>query len=408
MRPGSRLDRQASVADLRELARKRLPRSVFDYVDGAAEDEVTARRNVAAFRLVEFRPRVLRDVRDIGIDTTLFGRRLAMPIVLAPTGFTRIVDPQGELAVARAASRAGVPYALSTLATRSIEDVARVSSGSRWFQVYAWRDRGMVRDLVQRADASGYEALILTVDTPVLGRRERDVRSGFVLPPKIGWRTLVDGVLHPGWTWRFLRSEPIRFANVTSSAVGDGAEPVSLAAYVKEQFDPGLTWADVAWLRDLWSGPIVLKGIQHVEDAKRAVDAGVDGVALSNHGGRQLDGAPTPFEILPSVAEAVGDRIAILCDGGIRRGSDVVKSLALGADAVMIGRAYLYGLGAAGERGVAHALALFDADLRRTLALCGVRCIAEVGAETVRWRSTKHGDPPVRSADARRDLPIDE
>jgi L-lactate dehydrogenase (cytochrome) len=359
---------------------------VFDYVDGAAEDEVTAKRNVAAFRRVEFRPRVLRDVENVDVSTTLLGTTIAMPIVLAPTGFTRIIDPQGELAVARAAAKMRIPYALSTLATRSIEEVAGVSSGPRWFQVYAWRDRGLVRELVRRASAAGYEALILTVDTPVLGQRDRDVRSGFVLPPRIGWDTAAGGLLHPGWTWRFLRSEPIRFANVADRGLGDGAEPISLAAYVKEQFDPALAWEDVEWLRGLWSGPIVLKGVQDVQDATRAVDAGVDAVALSNHGGRQLDGAPTPLELLPSVTEAVDRRVAILCDGGIRRGADVVKAIALGADAAMIGRAYLYGLGAAGERGVQHALGLFLTDLRRTLALCGLNSLSDVGPETVRWR----------------------
>ena len=299
--------------------------------------------------------------------------------MLAPTGFTRIADPEGELAVARAAARAEVPYSLSTLSTRSIEEVAAVSDGPKWFQVYVWRDRGLVKEMVDRAAGAGFEALVLTVDSVVLGRRERDVRRGFELPPKIGLGTLLDGAVHPAWTWAFVRSEPIRFANVTGRSVGDGADAVSLAAYVAAQYDQGLTWADVDWLRSIWSGPIVVKGVQTVEDAEIAAGTGVEAVALSNHGGRQLDSAPAPIDLVAPVVDAVGDRIEIICDGGVRRGSDIVKAVALGARAVMAGRAYLYGLGAAGERGVDHVLGLLDDDVRRTMALLGAPTIDDLG-----------------------------
>jgi L-lactate dehydrogenase (cytochrome) len=373
-----RLAKAASVADLRAIAERRLPGGVFDYIDGAAEDERTLRANEAAFARTTFRPRVLRGVERVDPEATLLGRPLAYPLVLAPTGFTRIADPQGELAVARAARRAGLPYTLSTLSTRSIEEVRAVSDGRLWFQVYAWRDRGLVKEMVDRAAAAHYEALVLTVDTAVLGRRERDVRRGFSLPPSIGLRTFVDGALHPAWTLAFVRSEPIRFANVVGRDIGDGASPVTLSDYVSTQFDPVLSWKDVDWLRSVWGGPIVVKGIQTVVDAVLAADRGVDVIALSNHGGRQLDGAPAPFDLVAPVADAVGGRAEIICDGGVRRGSDIVKAVAAGATAAMAGRAYLYGLGAAGERGVDRVLEWFRSDVVRTMNLIGAGAVTDL------------------------------
>ncbi|MDH3755447.1 MAG: alpha-hydroxy-acid oxidizing protein [Acidimicrobiia bacterium] len=381
-----RLARAATVGDLRKIARRRLPRGVFDYIDGAAEDELTSRRNEAGFADLEFRPRVLRDVGQVDASTTVLGTSMPFPLVLAPTGFTRIADPQGELAVARAAERAGLPYTLSTLSTRSIEEVAAVSGGRKWFQVYVWRDRGLVAEMIARAAAADYEALMITVDTAVLGRRERDVRRGFSLPPKIGPGTVLDGAVHPRWTWDFVRAEPIAFANVVGKDVGDGSDPVSLAEYINSQFDPALSWSDIAWFRSVWDGPIVLKGIQTVADARLAVDAGVDAIALSNHGGRQLDGAPPPIELVAPVADAVGGDVEIYCDGGVRRGSDIVKAVALGATACMAGRAYLYALAAAGERGVDHVLADLGAGVERTMALAGCASIADLGPDLVAAR----------------------
>ncbi len=359
---------------------------MFDYIDGGAEDEHTLAENSAAFARTRFRPRVLRNVGTVDPATMILGVAAPIPLVLAPTGFTRIADPEGELAVARAAFRAGIPYTLSTLGTRSIEAVRAVNAGRLWFQVYAWRDRARVREMVERCTTAGYEALVLTVDTAVLGRRERDIRRGFSLPPKIGPGTLVDGALHPAWTWQFVRSEPIRFANVSGTGAaatdpGDGTDAVSLADYINTQFDPSLSWDDVTWLRSIWSGPIVVKGIQTVADAVLAADAGVDAIALSNHGGRQLDSAPASFDLVAPVADAVGGRVEIICDGGVRRGSDIVKATAAGATACMAGRAYLSGLGAAGEAGVDHVLGLFDADVRRTMALVGARTVADLTPE---------------------------
>ncbi|MCP3853818.1 MAG: alpha-hydroxy-acid oxidizing protein [Actinomycetia bacterium] len=378
-----RLARVASVADLRRIAKRRLPGGVFDYIDGGAEDEITLGRNLGAFADIELRPRVLRDVGEIDTTTDLFGRSHSFPLVMAPTGFGRIADPQGELAVARAAQRAGVPYTLSTMGTRSIEEVAEVSSGEKWMQVYVWRDRGMVKELIDRAHEAGNTTIVITVDTAVLGRRERDVRRGFTLPPKIGPETLIDGALHPSWTLDFLRSEPITFSNVTSADADGSGTAVNLAQYINSQFDPGLSWADIEWFRSIWPGEVVLKGVQGVDDAVIAAENGVDGIALSNHGGRQLDNAPTPIELVGPVAEAVGDRMAIICDGGVRRGSDIFKALALGADAVMIGRAYLYALGAGGERGVDWVLDHLVSGLRQTMVLSGCTTIADIDADLV-------------------------
>ena len=369
---GERLRAQAlNIAELRRLARRRLPRGVFGYIDGGAEDEVTLRANTAAYRRRWFAARVLRDMSAVDTGVTLLGQRLPIPLVLAPTGFTRIADPQGELAVARAAARAGLPYCLSTMSTRSIEEVAAVSSGQLWFQLYLQRDRGVVRELVQRARAAGYAVLMPTVDVASLGRRERDVRHGFTLPPQLEWRTLLDGLRRPGWTWDFVRSEPIMLANFRGRSSADGSTPVALAEYIKSQFDPTVNWRDLDWLRTLWDGPLVVKGIQSVTDAALAAERGCQAIVLSNHGGRQLDGAPAPVDLVAPVVDAVAGRAAVICDGGVRRGSDIVKAVALGADACMAGRFYLYGLGAGGEPGVDYAIELLADEIRRTMALIG-------------------------------------
>ena len=386
-----RLATAANVDDLRRIAKRRLPAGVFDYIDGGAEDELAMRANRDAYSSYEFSPRVLRDVSTVDTRSTLLGSAVPIPVVLAPTGYTRIADSQGELAVARAAQRAGVPYTLSTMATRSIEEVAAANrDGRRWFQVYVWRDRALVRDMVERSAAAGYEALVITVDTANLGRRDRDVRRGFALPPRLGLDTIIDGIVHPGWTWRFVRSEPILFANVaTSKHAGqnyDGSRPIRLAEKVSSQFDPSLSWKDIEWFRSIWNGPIVLKGVQTVEDAQLAVEHGVDAIALSNHGGRQLDSAPAILDLVRPVADAVQGRAEIICDGGVRRGSDIVKALALGADACMIGRAYLYALGAAGELGVDWVLEWLTGEVRRTMALLGVTSIDEINADHIRRR----------------------
>ena len=377
----------ANVEDLRLIARKRLPLGVFDYVDGGAEDEITYGRNQQDFHNWEFSPAVLRDVSNIDTSSVLLGREIPFPLILAPTGFTRIVDPPGELSVARVAARWNIPYALSTLGTRSIEEVAEAGAGGRnWFQVYVWKDRGLVRNMIERAAATGYEALCITVDLAVPGRRERDVRNGMTLPPKVGLNMMIEGIRKPSWTWRFLNAEPITFANVVGFHEEDGSTAVELATLVNDQFDPSLSWKDIDWFRSLWEGPIIIKGIQSVADARRAVEHGVQAIAVSNHGGRQLESAPTSIELIEPIAQEVGDSVEIICDGGVRRGSDILKALALGARSVMVGRPYLYGLGAGGENGVEWVLDFFEEGMRRTMALAGVRSVAEVNRDLVRRR----------------------
>lgn len=360
------------------MARRRLPAGIFDYIDGGAEDEITMARNSSAFSSVEFVPRILRDVSHVDTSTTLFGRTLESPIIFSPTGFTRIAGSQGELSVARVAARHGLPYCLSTLSTRSIEEVAKVSDGPKWFQVYVWRDRELVKDMLARAHTEGYEAIMLTVDTAVLGRRERDVRRGFTLPPRLGPGTILDGIRHPSWTWDFIRHEPITFANVSTSSRAAAGTAVTLSDFISEQFDPALSWNDIEWFKANWPGKLILKGVQSTDDAITAVSMGVDAIALSNHGGRQLDSSPTPFGLVAPVVDATGGAVPIICDGGVRRGSDIVKAIAMGASVCTMGRAYLYGLGAAGERGVEKALSMLTSELARTMALTGVRSIAEI------------------------------
>ena len=383
-----KLSKAADVGDLRTMAKKRMPAGCFDYIDGAAQDEVTAANNVSSYKNYYFRPRVLRDVASISTTTTLLGGQIPFPVMIAPTGFDRIAHSQGELAVARAAKRSGIPYSLSTMGTRSIEEVAEVNDGRKWFQVYVWRDKPLLKEMLERASASGYEGIMITVDTAVLGRRERDVRRGFSLPPKVGLDTIIDGIRHPRWTLDFLRAEPIQFANVKgSSGVGDGSTPVTLSDYINSQFDPTLSWSDIEWFRDNWSGMIMIKGVQTVEDAEIAADMKLDGVILSNHGGRQLDYAPSPMDLVAPVADAVGDRTSIICDGGVRRGSDIVKAVAMGADACMIGRAYFYALGAAGERGVDWVLEFLRAGVEHTMALAGVGSIEDLNRDLIEVRS---------------------
>jgi len=375
-----RLSRALTIDDLRTAARRRTPRAVFDYTDGAAEAETSLRRAREAFERVEFRPRVLRDVTAVDTTTSVLGRPAALPLALAPTGFTRMMHHQGERAVVRVAEQAGIPYALSTLGTTSIEDVAAAAPGARrWFQLYVWRDRGAGKELVERAQAAGYEALILTVDVPVAGARLRDVRNGLTIPPSLTLRTVVDAATHPAWWLNLLTTEPLEFATLTS---WEG----TVAELINQMFDPSLTVRDVEWLRETWSGPLVVKGIQHVDDARMVVDAGADAIVVSNHGGRQLDRAPTPLEVLPEMVEAVGDRAEVLLDGGVRSGADVVAAVALGARACLIGRAYLYGLMAGGERGVRRAVDILAGEIVRTLQLVGIDGVGALRPDHVRLR----------------------
>ncbi len=375
-----RLARAAAIGDLRELARRRAPRAVFDYTDGAAGAEIGLRRSRDAFARVEFRPSVLRDVSVVDPSTVLLGRPAALPLAFAPTGFTRLMHTEGETAVGRVAERVGIPYALSTMGTTTIEGLAAAAPGARrWFQLYLWRDREASAALVARAAAAGYEALVLTVDTPVAGRRLRDVRNGLTIPPALTLRTVADAALHPRWWVDLLTSEPLEFASLRSW----GGTVAELADRV---FEPAATLDDVRALRETWRGALVVKGVQTAEDARAVVDAGADAVVVSNHGGRQLDRAPTPLEELPAVVRAVGDRAEVLLDGGILDGADVVAAVSLGARGCLVGRAYLYGLMAGGERGVQRAADVLAGEITRTLQLLGVTSVAELTPDRVRLR----------------------
>ena len=375
-----RLSRAHTIGDLRAIARRRTPRAVFDYTDGGAESEATLRQSTDVFRRVEFAPRILRDVSLVDTSTSILGQPSALPMAFAPTGFTRMMQHEGEAAVARVAERIGVPAALSTLGTTSIEDFAAAAPGARrWFQLYVWSDHAASQELVERADAAGYEALILTVDVPVAGARLRDARNGLTVPPALTLKTFIDGALHPSWWINFITTEPLEFASFRSWKG-------TVADLLNHVLDPALDFDDLAWLRGIWRKPLIVKGIQSVEDAKAVVDLGADGIVVSNHGGRQLDRAPITLEALPAIVDAVGDRAEVYLDGGIRNGADIVAAVAFGARAVLIGRAFLYGLMAGGERGVHRAAEILAVEAKRTMQLLGVTSVAELGPQHVRLR----------------------
>ncbi|MGE0532574.1 MAG: alpha-hydroxy acid oxidase [Hyphomonadaceae bacterium] len=359
--------RARNIADLRRMARARLPRMVFDYIDGGADDEVSLARSVSRFQDIELVWDALADVSAIDTSTTIMGAASASPFFISPTATSRLFHPRaGEVAVARAAQAAGVPYACSTLASTTVEDIAAVNTGPKWFQVYVWKDRGLVTEMLTRAKAAGFGAIILTVDVPVAGNRERDGANDFTIPPKVTWRTATQALAAPGYLLDLMTTPEIRPANFAHIRIDGG-----LIGFINAQFDRTVTWDDARWLREAWDGKLAIKGIATPEDAQRCVGTGADAVWVSNHGGRQLDTAPATIDTLPAIADAVGGQTEIILDGGVRRGSDVVKALALGANAVALGRAYLYGLAAGGEHGVRRALEIMDSELRRTMALCG-------------------------------------
>ena len=372
-----------SIADLRRAARRRLPRVVFDHADGAAEDERTLRRNQGDFDRYELIPRYLVDVDNVDLSTRVLGADLDVPFILAPTGMSRLYHHSGETAVAKSAGKAGTMYSLSSMATASIEEIAGVSDAPKMFQIYVWRDRELLKGFINRARRAGYHALCLTVDFPTAGQRERDLRNGFTVPPEIRFGNIVDVLRRPGWLWHFLTSPRMSLENVRGHATA-AKDLFSVIDYTASQFDPSVTWEDAGWMIREWDGPFAIKGILSADDARRAVAAGATAIIVSNHGGRQLDHAPSPISVLPEIVDAAGDRAEVILDGGVRRGSDVIKALCLGADAVMVGRAYLFGLGAGGEAGVDRALELLSAEIRRTMALLGCPSVRQLGGKYVR------------------------
>ncbi|MFD1035896.1 MULTISPECIES: FMN-dependent L-lactate dehydrogenase LldD [Sphingomonas] len=372
----------SATTDYREAARRRLPPFLFHYIDGGAYAEHTLRHNVSDLSDVALRQRVLCDVADIDLSTTLFGQSLGMPVVLAPVGLTGMYARRGEVQAARAAAAKQVPFTLSTVSVCAIDEVQRQSSAPIWFQLYVLKDRGFMRDALERAQAAGVETLVFTVDMPVPGARYRDAHSG-MSGPNAAWRRMLQAVTHPRWAWDVgIHGRPHDLGNI-SAYRGAATGLADYIGWLGANFDPSISWRDLQWIRDTWKGSIVIKGILDVEDAREAVRFGAQGIVVSNHGGRQLDGVLSSARALPAIADAVKGQVSILADSGIRSGLDVVRMLALGADAAMLGRAFIYALAADGQAGVANLLELFDREMRVAMALTGVRTIADIDSTII-------------------------
>ena len=371
------LARALNIADLRQLARRSVPHFAFEYVEGGAEDEVTLHGNRAAFGRWRFIPRTLIDTRARHLRTVLFGQRSNAPLVIAPTGFNGMLYPEGDVALARAAAQLGIPFTLSTFSTARLEDVADRAGGRLWLQLYVMKERAIARELIRRAAAAGYEALVFTTDANVFGSREWD-RRNYRTPGKPTLRTALDILAHPRWLARHALHGLPRFRNLESFLPPQSTSAVGGSTIIPQLLDASICWEDLLWMRELWRGKLLVKGILDVRDAERATALGCDGIVLSNHGGRQLDSCVAPIEVLPEIARALGGRTTLIIDSGFRRGTDVIKALALGAQAVMLGRATLYGLAAAGEPGVAHALTILTSEIDRVLGELGCSCTADL------------------------------
>ena len=367
-----RLNDALTIYDLRDIAKRRTPQAPFDYTEGSADQEISLTRARQAFEDIEFQPRVLRDVSDVDLSAMVLGQRVAMPFGIAPTGFTRMMHTEGEVAGSGAAEAAGIPFSLSTMGTLSIEDVAtNAPNGRNWFQLYMWKDRERSMALVERAAAAGFDTLLLTVDVPVAGARLRDKRNGMTIPPQLTAKTIINALPRPEWWINFLTTEPLKFASLVSwnGTVGE---------LLDKMFDPTVTFEDLKWIREQWKGKLVVKGIQNVDDAIRAVKAGADAVTLSNHGGRQLDRAPVPFHLVPETVKAIGKDAEVHVDTGIMHGADIIAAIAKGANFTLIGRAYLYGLMSGGREGVDKAISILQDQMTRTMKLLGARSLEEL------------------------------
>lgn len=370
------------ISDLRERAGKRLPRMVFDYIDGAADSEVTARRNTDAFEKISILPRVLSPTPDCNTSTSVLDQSISFPVLVAPTGFSSIVWPSGELEVARAAARAGTVMLVSAASNMRLEDIAKASMGPKWFQLFIYKDRQITLDLARRAKSAGYKGLVVTLDVQAPGHRRRDGRNGFTIPPRLGVTTAFDLLRRPGWCLGMLRQPSLSFPNFE----GYGRSGLlSVAEWQQGLIDPTVSWEDITWLRSHWDGPLILKGITHPEDARLAIASRANAIVVSNHGGRQLDSMPATIDILPSIVAAVGGRVPVLIDSGIRSGTDVLKCLALGATACLVGRACLWGLAAGGEDGAFRALSILKSEMERALALCGRNSVLDLDRDLVRF-----------------------
>ena len=367
-----RLSRAHTIYDLREIAQRVTPQGPFDYTDGAADQEISLNRARRAFEDIEFHPHILRNVDKASLATTLLGKPVNLPVGIAPTGFTRMMNTAGERASSSVAQELGIPFALSTMGTTSIENVAKAAPhGSNWFQLYLWRDREKSMELISRAHSAGFDGLILTVDAQIAGARLRDVRNGLTVPPSLSAKTILNAIPRPAWWWNFLTKEPLTFASLDS---WNG----TVAELMNTMFDPTMTYEDLKWIRKVWNGKLLVKGVQRVDDAALAMKNGADAVWLSNHGGRQLDRAPVPFRLLPEVRKKLGKSAEIHLDTGIMHGADIIAALAAGADFTWIGRAYLYGLMAGGREGVEKTFSILQSQMVRTLKLLGVNSIQEL------------------------------
>jgi len=384
-----RLARCYSIEDVAKVARRRLPLGSRAYLDGGGEGEFTLRRNRAAFDELEFLPEEPKDVSVVDTSTTVLGQRIPLPFALSPIGAPRMFHHEGELAVARAVRHYGIPYGLSTLATQPVEDVAAQTNTPLWFQLYIWGDRSEIKEAITRAKAAGFSALLFSIDTVVRSKREREKHAGLELPtPNLPLTTLAEGALHPQWAWYFLTSPTISFPNI-------GPPSQRSLHKIEDMFDGTVRWEDLDWIRDMWDGPIVAKGVLRPEEAVRAAEHGLDGVIVSNHGGRQLDHLPATIDVLPAIVDAAGGRLDVLVDSGFRRGSDIAAALALGAKAVLVGRAHLYGLAAAGEAGVRHCIDILAQELRMTMQLSGARSVAELNPSLIQRREPLTAAPQL-------------
>ncbi len=373
--------------DFRELARRKLPSPIYNYIDGGADDEITLDRNTAAFNDCDLIPDVLADVGNIDISTTVLGQKIDFPLFLSATAMHRLYHHEGERATARAAEKMGTMFGISTMATVSIEEIGELTKGPKLFQLYIHKDRGLTDNLIERCKQVGFNSMCLTVDTVVAGNRERDHRTGFTTPPKLTLASLLSFALHPGWTLNNLLHEKFTLANINHMTEEGSKIDKSVIDYINNQFDPSMNWKDAEYCVKKWNGPFALKGVMSVEDAKRAIDIGCTAIMISNHGGRQLDGSRAPFDQLAEIVDAVGDKIEVILDGGVRRGTHVLKALSLGAKACSFGKGYLFALGAAGQKGVEAILQKMKDEIKRDMTLMGCRSVKELNRSKVKFRN---------------------
>jgi len=375
-----------NVEDFRKLAKKKLPSPIFHYIDGGSDDEITLKRNTESFNKCDLIPNVLANVSNIDLSTTVLGQKINFPLFLAPTSMHRLYHHHGEQATAKAAEKMGTMFGISTMATTSIEDVGKLTNGPKLFQLYIHKDKGLTDNLIERCKKAGFNSMCLTVDTVVAGNRERDHRTGFSTPPRLTLGSLLSFGLHPYWTFNHFIGEKFKLANLIHMTEKGSSIDKSVMDYINEQFDPAMNWKDAEYCVKKWGGPFALKGVMSVEDAKKAIDIGCSAIMISNHGGRQLDGSRAPFDQLSEIVDAVGDKIEIILDGGIRRGTHVLKALALGAKACSFGKGYLFALGAAGQKGVEAILQKMKAEINRDMILMGCKSVKDLNRSKIKFR----------------------